>query len=248
MDHSRALRRGGGFGAGAAARLRDSRGLTILEALVGLALMALVSLGMTALAGATVKSKLIIAARTGNTETTRQTLEWMAERLRNAGLNLVPSEQPQQRCKDMVVATWAAMLPTASRVYVSGEILNSDAVGGNEVITIGYYAGADPQTGRTVVMESIRPCTDGPPVISPLSDPKITVTGLTFSYFNGAGGAVTALTDPVQIRTIRLIRITLTVQSVQGSSGLQTRTLTRDVMLRNPEPSANNWKNPNEAP
>jgi len=54
------------------------------------------------------------------------------------------------------------------------------------------------------------------------------------------------LTSPAQIRRIRLIRITLAVQAAQGSSGVQAQTWTRDVMLRNPEPNANAWKNPDE--
>ncbi len=38
----------------------------------------------------------------------------------------------------------------------------------------------------------------------------------------------------------------MSVQGTQGSSGVQAQTWTRDVLLRNPEPNANNWVNLNE--
>lgn len=221
--------------------------MTLIEVLVVIGLMAALAGSMTTLVGAAVRSKLIVAARSADTETARQTLEWMSERLRNAGLNLVPAEQSEARCRDMVVAEDAALRPTAGALYVSGEILNSDTVAGNEVITLGYLLGVDPQTGTQVVMEYQQACAPGAaPVTLPLSDPRVTVTSLTFDYYSSAGLRVVDLNSPAEIRRIRLIRITLTVQGEQGSSGVQTQTWTRDVMLRNPEPNANAWKNPDE--
>ena len=49
----------------------------------------------------------------------------------------------------MVVALDLALRPTANRVYVSGEILNTDGAAGNEVMTLGYRLGSDPVTGTT---------------------------------------------------------------------------------------------------
>lgn len=210
-------------------------------------LMAALAGSMSTLVGVAVRSKLIVAVRSADTETARQTLEWMSERLRNAGLNLKPSDQSQLRCKDMVVAQDATLQPTANAVYVSGEILNSDTVAGNEVITIGYLLGNDSVSGNQVVMEYQRACAVGAAaVMTPLSDPRVTVTGLTFDYFSSAGLRITSLTTVSEIRRIRLMRVTLTVQGSQGQSGVQTQTWTRDIMLRNPEPNANDWKNPNE--
>lgn len=210
-------------------------------------LMAALAASMSTLVGVAVRSKLIVAVRSADTETARQTLEWMSERLRNAGLNLRPAEQGEVRCKDMVVAQDATLLPTAAAVYVNGEILNSDTVAGNEVITVGYRLGSDPLTGNQVVLEYERACTAGAAVATtPLSDPRVSVTSLSFDYFAGAGTRITDLTNPTEIRRIRLIRVSLTVQSQQGQSGVQTQTWTRDIMLRNPEPNANNWKNLNE--
>jgi hypothetical protein len=57
---------------------------------------------------------------------------------------------------------------------------------------------------------------------------------------------VTNLTSAPQIRKIRVISITLSVQGSEGRSGVQAETLTRYVTLRNPEPNANNWVNVNE--
>lgn len=228
-------------------RLGDQAGLSLIELLVVIVLMAALAGSMSTLVGVAVRSKLIVAVRSADTETARQTLEWMSERLRNAGLNLKPADQSADRCKDMVVALDPALRPTANSIYVSGEILNSDGAAGNEVMTLGYRLGNDPVTGTTVVIEARQPCASGTAVIeTPLSDPRITVTNLAFQYFSVAGAQITALTDVTQIRRIRLMRISLTVQGSQGRSGVQTQLWTRDVMLRNPEPNANDWKNLNE--
>jgi type II secretory pathway component PulJ len=221
--------------------------MTLLELLVVIGLMAALAGSLSTLVGVAVRSKLIVAVRSADTETARQTLEWMSERLRNAGLNLKPGDQPELRCKDMVVAQEAALRPTASAFYASGEILNSDTVAGNEVITIGYLLGPDPVTGNPVVLEYQQLCTAGAgATTTPLSDPRIAVTNFQFDYFSSSGLRITDLTSASEIRRIRLVRITLNVQGSQGQSGLQTQTWTRDVMLRNPEPNANDWKNPNE--
>ncbi len=221
--------------------------MTLLEVLVVIGLMAALAGSMSALVGVAVRSKLIVAVRSADTETARQTLEWMSERLRNAGLNLVPGEQSEARCRDMVVAQDAALQPTAGAIYVNGEILNSDTVAGNEVMTIGYRLGTDAITGNQVVLEYEQPCAAGAaPVTIPLSDPRVSVTSLTLEYFSSSGLRITDLTNIGQIRSIRLVRVSLTVRGSQGQSGVQTQTWTRDVMLRNPEPNANDWKNPNE--
>lgn len=227
--------------------IRHQTGLTLIELMVSIALMATLAGSMALLLGVAIRSKLIITVRSADTETARQSLEWMSERLRNAGLNLKPSEQPELRCKDMVVAQDAALRPTANSVHVSGEILNSDTVAANEVITVGYRLGNDPTTGVQVLMEYRRPCSGGAETITPLSNPRVTVTSLSFDYFSGAGVGITNLTDDGQIRLIRLIRISLTVQATEGRSGVQTQTWTRNVMLRNPEPNTNDWKNLNES-
>ncbi len=226
---------------------RGESGLTLLEVLVVIGLMAALAGSMSALVGVAVRSKLVVAVRSADTETARQALEWMSERLRNAGLNLVPGEQSEARCRDMVVAQDAALQPTAGAIYVNGEILNSDTVAGNEVMTIGYLLGNDPTTGNQVVLEYQQSCAAGAlPATIPLSDPRVAVTNLTFDYFSSSGLRITDLTTPGEIRRVRLVRISLTVQGAEGRSGVQTQTWTRDVMLRNPEPNANDWKNPNE--
>ncbi len=221
--------------------------MTLLEVLVVIGLMAALAGSMSALVGVAVRSKLLVAVRSADTETARQTLEWMSERLRNAGLNLKPGDQGELRCKDMVVAQDTALRPTASAIYVTGEILNSDTVAGNEVMTVGYRQGADPVSGNQVVLEFQQACGAGAVAATiPLSDPRVAVTTLTFDYFSSSGLRVTDLTNPGEIRRIRLVRISLTVQGAEGRSGVQTQTWTRDVMLRNPEPNANDWRNPNE--
>jgi hypothetical protein len=81
---------------------------------------------------------MITSVRSADTETARRTLEWMSERLRNASLYILPSAQAEPRCRDMVVAQDVSLRPTANRIYVSGEIFNTNTVAGDQVITLGY--------------------------------------------------------------------------------------------------------------
>lgn len=226
---------------------RAEGGVTLLEVLVSVGLMVTLAASMTTLVGVAVRSKHIVGLRATDTETARTTLEWMAERLRNAGLNLRPADQSEPRCQDMVVALDAALRPTASALYVSGEMLNSNTIAGDEVITLGYRVGPDPVSGVPVVMEYRQACTAGAAAtLRPLSDPRIRITELGFEYFAANGQRVTDLTTPDEIRRIRVVRITLRTESQQGASGVQRRTWARDVMLRNPEPHLNDWENPSE--
>jgi len=230
--------------------LHDHRGMTVVEILVASALMAVVTGAIAILIGASVQSKMISASRSADTETARVTLEWMSDRLRNAGLNVLPSAQSQLRCKDRVVAQDTSLLPTANGVYVSGEILNTNTTAGDEVATIGYYLATDSGTGNQVVMEYNQPCSSGATAISTystrLSNPKISVTSLAFQYFDASGNAVTNLGSASAIRQIQIISIAITVQSSEGRSGVQTQVFTRNVQFWDPEPNANTWVDLNE--
>ncbi|MDQ7828321.1 MAG: hypothetical protein QN122_02620 [Armatimonadota bacterium] len=221
--------------------------MTLLEVLVSIGLMVTLAASMTTLLGAAVRSKQVIGLRTIDAETARTSLEWMSERLRNAGLNLRPAEQTEPRCQDMVVALDAALRPTANALHVSGEMLNSNTIAGDEVITLGYRVGDDPVTGVPVIMEYRQDCTPGAiATLRPLSDPQVRVTQLAFDYFAPNGQRITDLTTRSEIQRIRVVRITLQTESSQGTSGVLRRTWSRDVMLRNPEPNLNDWKNPSE--
>lgn len=224
-------------------------GTTLVEMLVAILVMAMVIGTMSVLVGAAVRGKMIVAVRSADTESARQTLEWMSERLRNAGLNVYPSAQVRLRCKDMVVAEDSGLRPRSDSVYVSGEILNADTVAGNEVITLGY------RLENRVVVEERAPCSvdwnSSTVSKAAVSNPRIPVTSLVFRYFARTGDLIDVpmggqITDPGQVRSIRLIEITLTVQGEEGRSGPQTQTFTRLVMLRNPRPDVNNWISPTE--
>lgn len=240
------VRRGPQACTGARRRGRGQAGLSLIEVLVTIVLMASIAASLSTLVGAAIRSKLIVAARSADTQTARQMLEWISERLRNAGLNVMPTDAVQAtypaRCKDRVVAQETSLLPTATRVYVAGEILNTDTTAGNEIDTLGYYLDA----GSQAIIEDRNRCPSGPQTIASLTDPRVRVTSLSFRYFQASGAEVTDLTSATEIRRIQMIRITMTVEGSQGSSGTQAQTFARDVMLRNPEPYANDWKNPNE--
>jgi type II secretory pathway pseudopilin PulG len=213
-------------------------GISLIEVMVAMVIMTVVIGTIATLVGASVRSKMIVAVRSADTETARQTLEMMSERLRNAGLNIDPDAQPD-RCDDMVVAKDAALRPTASQVYVAGEIFNSNNQPGDQVVVLGYLLSG----GR--VFEDRSACASWAPATSDVSDPRITVAGLTFRYFGPSGGEITVpTTDEEAIRSIRIIQVTITVQGQEGRSGLQTQSFSRLVMLRNPRPDRSDWLPP----
>jgi hypothetical protein len=215
----------------------------LVEILISLVIMAITVGAITTLVGAAVRGKVLVAVRSADTETARQTLEWMSERLRNAGLNIRPSLQSELRCKDMVVAQDSALRPQPTSVYVSGEIYNTDTTAGNQVITIGY------RLAGGVVLEDSAPCSAAgwSPVTAQVSNPAVAVTAFNLQYFQGNGAEVTVpTTDVDDIRDIRMIRVTMTVQGESGTSTAQVQTFTRMIMLRNPRPDINDWIPPQE--
>lgn len=215
-------------------------GFTLIEVMVALVIMAFLIGSVAALVGGSVRSKMIVAMRSADTETARQTLEWMSERLRNAGLNIDPDLQPAL-CDDMVVAGIPSLRPTGSQVYVAGEILNTNVVAGDEVVALGF------RLSGGLVVEERSGCAVWLPTAAVLSNPAVTVTALSLRYFERNGAEVTVpTTDEDAIRSIRIIQITLTVQAQEGSSGTQTQTFQRLVMLRNPRPDISNWLAPLE--
>ncbi len=231
--------------------VHDQRGLTVIEILVASALMAIVAGAISILMGASVQSKMISSGWSSDTQSARKTLSWMSDRLRQAGFNVKPP-LTQARCNDRIVAQDATLYPTATAVYFSGEILNTNTVAGDEVATFGYYLGTDATTGNKVVMEYNQPCAAGATSVATysteLSNPKSNVTNLTFAYYDGSGNVVSNLTSVATIRTITIVSISLTVQTTEGKYGKQTEVyLNRYVRLWVPEPNLNAWMDVNES-
>src|SRR5437016_1493569 len=158
-------------------RAHDQRGLTVVEILVATALMMIIAGAIAILMGAAVQSKMISASWSAETQSARITLAWMAERLRQAGFNVLPGEvSPYNqagyplRCKDRVVAQDPLLLPTANSVYISGEIpYVTGSIPGSHVVTIGYYLATDAGTGNQVIMEYNQGCLLGPTSIAAYS-------------------------------------------------------------------------------
>ena len=241
----------------------DQRGLTVVEILVASALMMIIAGAIAILMGAAVQSKMISAGWSTDTQSARITLSWMSDRIRQAGVNVDPAVQKlspysyTSRCWDRVVAQDAAMLPVTTPstantngLYVTGEIpYTGGTTPGTNLRTIGYYLKTDAGTGNTVIMEYNELCSTKTDNISGsstrLSNPKINVTQLTFSYYDANGNQVTNLTTASTIQGIQVIGISLKVQSTEGKYGKQTEVyLSRYVRLWDPEPTLNSWVEP----
>jgi len=238
--------------AGMSGRVHDQRGLTVVEILVATALMTIIAGAIAILMGAAVQSKMISSGWSTDTQSARITLAWMTDRLRQAGFNVNPSAQAQLRCKDRLVAQDSTLYPTTSSVYFSGEIPYTSGTPGSNVVSIGYYLATDAGSGNQVVMEYNQPCSTSPTNVATystrLSNPRVSVTNLTFGYYDANGNAVTTLNTAASIRSIQIISISMTVRSVEAKYGKQTEVyLNRFVRLWEPEPNANNnWIDLNE--
>ncbi|MDR7555689.1 MAG: prepilin-type N-terminal cleavage/methylation domain-containing protein [Armatimonadota bacterium] len=219
-------------------RCRAQAGISLVEVVVAMVIMTVVIGTIATLVGAAVRSKMIVASRSSDTETARQALEMMSERLRNAGLYIDPAAQPD-RCDDMVVAKDPALRPTATQLYVAGEIFNTNTTAGDEVIVLGYRLDG----GR--IVEDRSACAAWAPTTADVSNPAVVVTSLLFRYFGPSGGEIAVPTaDEEAIRSIRMVQISLTVRAEQGRSGAQIQRFTRQVMLRNPRPDRSGWLPP----
>lgn len=230
-------------------------GMTIIEILVGMSIMVIAAGAIAFLVGAAVQAKMITAVRAADTESVRETLGRIAERLRNAGLNINPASWTGTvvRCADRVVAQDATLAPTASSIYVSGDILIpiGGAPGGPYMATIGYQLGADPVTGSQIVMEYYQTCAGATNIAAnstPLSNGRVPVTSLAFTYYDVNGALVSSPFTTASIQSIWAVKISMTVTASQGRSGTQTATLSRYVVFRDPDPQKNlNWVDPNES-
>ncbi|MDR7521814.1 MAG: prepilin-type N-terminal cleavage/methylation domain-containing protein [Armatimonadota bacterium] len=216
---------------------RGERGLTLVEVIAAMAIGSLVLSTIYLALGTAIKARLLVWSQVHNQQHGRLVIQWMADRLRQAGYAVSPAS-PLPRCQDALVAEDPALRPTASQIYFNTDLDGAGA--GAPTQTIGFRVGRESAGGTmvNVVEESVADCTSGAPSrVSSVTDPtSVAIASLTFDYYDASGTPVTDLATPDSIRTIRMVRITLVEQASAGSLGPRGQTWSVLVSLRNPDP------------
>lgn len=220
-----------------AVRSGSERGMTLVEVLAALAVGSLVMATIYLAMGTAIRSRLLVESTVHNQQHGRLVIQWVADRLRQAGYAVSPASAIP-RCRDAIVAEDGALTPTPTRLYFNTDL---DGVGfGNPTQTIGFRLGTETVGGTSVnvVQESVTDCTDGAlERVASLTDPtSVAIASLTFEYYNSSGAVVVNPTTPAAIQSIRMVRITMVEQAAAGALGSREQTWTVLVNLRNPDP------------
>lgn len=205
---------------------RGETGLTLLEVVAALSISVVAFASVHLTAGTAILGKLLTTTTVSKEQQGRQVVEWIADRVRQAGFNLAGSSIP--RCQDKI-ATQTGYEPTTSRLWINADV---DNVGTPE--TLGFKL--ETVSGGTAVTETMINCVTGATAVDqPITSPTtVNVLGLTFGYYDAGGNQVTNLNTAASIRTIRFVTVTAQVQANAGAHGPTTQTWSTSIDLRNP--------------
>jgi len=188
--------------------MRGQRGNTLMEVLVGLSAFAVASLGIFAGFKASFTGWQVTQQFTSEQQSARATLEWVSRRIRMIGVGYTGTAPAVDTAQNNEIRYWVGA--ECHRIYLAGG-------------TIQQQTGAVCGTGTSRPLASDRDAN------------QLTVTSLTFRYFNaatGGGGPGTAeMPPPVpgdDRYLIKRIAIVVAVQGTQGAFGLTTQATIRN--------------------
>lgn len=213
------------------------RGMTLVEVLAALAIGSLVMATIYLALGTAIRARLLVESTVHNQQHGRLVIQWVADRLRQAGYAVSPGSTIP-RCRDAIVAEDSTLTPTATRVFFNTDLDGDGA--GNPTQTIGFGLGTETVGGAAVnvVQESVTDCVSGAMTrIASVTDPtSVAIASLTFEYYDSNGAVVVDTTTPAAIRSIRMVRVTMVERAAAGALGSREQTWTVLVNLRNPDP------------
>lgn len=201
-------------------------GLTLIEVVAALSISVLAFASIHFTVGTAILGKLLTSSTVSKEQQGREVVEWIADRVRQAGFRTAGSSIP--RCQDKI-STQSGYLPTASTLWINADVDNDGTpeTRGFQIETV---------SGTPVVTETVIDCATGATTLDqPITSPtSVQVLSLTFGYYDASGNAVTNLTNAAAIRTIKFITVAVQVQASAGAHGPITQTWTADINLRNP--------------
>ena len=207
-------------------RTGGETGLTVLEVVAALSISVVAFASVHLTAGTAILGKLLTSTTVSKEQQGRQVVEWIADRVRQAGFTTAGSALA--RCQDKI-ATQSGYLPTTSQLWVNADVDN-DGMPETRGFRIETVSGV-PAVTETVIDCATGAITLDQPITSPTS---VQVLALTFSYYDASGAAVTDLTSVPAIRTIRFVTVTVQARSTGVARGSTPQTWTSSIQLRNP--------------
>lgn len=208
--------------------LPGDAGLTFMEVLMALSIMALLFGSIHLVVGNAIAAKLMVSNRVADQSQGRQVVEWMADRIRQAGFRANPGSAIP-RCRNGIVSQDPLYYPTASSLSITADVDNEGTAETRtfKVETVG---------GIPAVTESVTECTAGATTSDqPVTDTtSVSVQSLALAYYDASGTAVTNLTSPTAIQLIRTVQVTVVVRALGGKLGPTDQTWTTEIALRNP--------------
>jgi type II secretory pathway component PulJ len=201
-------------------------GLTLLEVVAALSISVVAFASVHLTAGTAILGKLLTSSTVSKDQQGRKVVEWIADRVRQAGFRTAGTSIP--RCQDKI-STQSGYLPTTSQLWINADIENTGTpqTRGFQIETV---------SGVPAVTETVINCVTGAATLDqPITSPTtVRALALQFDYYDANGTAVTNLTSPPAIRTIRYVKVTVQVQASAGAHGPSTQTWTTNIDLRNP--------------
>jgi len=199
-----------------------------MEVIVALSIMTLVFASIHLTVGNAISAKLMVSNRIADQNQGRLVVEWIADRVRQAGFG-ASAGSAIARCRNGIVSQDPLYYPTTTSLSITADVDNS---GTAETRTFKVETVA----GVPAVTESVTDCTAGAATADqPITDTtSVRVQSLTFAYFDVNGNAVTDLTNPTAIQSIRNVTVTAQVRATGGKAGPTDETWTTLVALRNP--------------
>jgi len=200
----------------------------LLEVVAALSISVVAFASVHLTVGTAILGKLLTSSTVSKEQQGREVVEWIADRVRQAGFR-ASATSAFARCRNGIVSQDASYYPTASSLSVTADVDND---GTPETRTFQI----ETVNGVPAVTETVIECATGAVALDqPItSSTSVKALALQFDYYDANGAAVTNLTSPPAIRTIRYIHVTVQVQASAGAHGPTTQTWTSTIALRNP--------------
>jgi hypothetical protein len=215
-------------------RRRDEAGFWLLDILVGMSIMILVFISIHMSLGNAVSAKLMASNRIAGQNQGRQAVEWIADRVRQAGFRADPASSIP-RCRNGIVSQDVNYYPTTTSLWVTGDVDDDDpGAPGRPAEMRGYRI--ETVNGVPALTETVLQCVNNAVASDqPVTDTTaVKVLSLTFAYYDANGNPPANLTTPAAIQTIRNVQVTVVVRALAGRSGPTDQTWTTRIALRNP--------------
>jgi len=218
-------------------RLGGETGLTLLEVVAALSISIVAFASVHLTAGTAILGKLLTSTTVSKEQQGRQVVEWIADRVRQAGFRADPTSlAPYYRCRNGIVSQDSSYYPTTSSLWITADFDNDTS---QKPETRGFQLGT--VSGIPVVTETVMPCPGDNTVASsaqPItSSSSVKVLSLAFAYYDKNGTQLTppftGSTAPGIIQSIRFVTMTVQVQANAGAHGLTTQTWSTGIALRN---------------